>query len=460
MPQVTGSGIAGIRPTGAKRVASAAPQRAVPAQQPAFAERLQAAMRNLARTARPTTLPAGATSPASSFSAASLLPKSTSPATSRLWTPTASSTTKASPISPPGPLSAAGQATAAATSSHPEPLRRAPGSDRAGAAAPEVAALPPAASPARPAQPRPLALADFPRPAADNGRGVHWIPTTSQSREVVDRFVEEAKAMKMKWVVFLNNGTDVGPNDYLVTRLAEAGIMPVMRVYTPNGAPVKGDLAALVRHYLPLGVHYYQLYNEPNLSLENQGRRPDVASYLDKWIPAAKEVARAGGLPGFGALAPGGEVDDLQFLREALDGIIRRGEEAVLDKAWLSVHNYLFNRPLDHDRDSNGFAKFRWYDRIVREKLGRSLPMIGTEGGTHVGAHNDSSLPPVSDQDLVRRVMGAYEHVGRGAEPYNFAYTYWLLANEAGGGTDPSFSHQALIKPHGASPLVEALKRG
>jgi hypothetical protein len=43
-------------------------------------------------------------------------------------------------------------------------------------------------------------------------------------------------------------------------------------------------------------------------------------------------------------------------------------------------------------------------------------------------------------------------------EPYNFAYTYWIIANEEGGGADRSFSHQALFKPNQVSPLVQALK--
>lgn len=367
------------------------------------------------------------------------------------------------PIAPPAGgagVAAQGEPVAAVPAAL-APARGASGVDGAGpvSAAPGVAGTPAAAGVQRPAQSRPMALSDFPRPIADNGRGMHWIPTTHQPPEIVDRYVDELKAMKVKWAVFLNEGTQIGANDYLVSKLTGAGIMPVMRVYTPGGAPVEGDLEALVKHYLPMGVKYYQLYNEPNLSLENQGQPPDVNRYLDLWLPAAKAVARAGGLPGFGALAPGGEVDDLQFLRQALDGIKQRHETSVLDRAWLSMHNYMFNRPLEYDNDSNGFAKFRWYDQIVREKVGRSLPIIGTEGGAHVGAHNDGSLPPLDENEMVNRMLAAYARTGSGSEPYNFAYTYWLIANEAGGGTDPQFTDHALFRKDGTSPLVEALKR-
>ena len=36
-----------------------------------------------------------------------------------------------------------------------------------------------------------VAMESFPRPAGDNGWGIHWIPTVSQDRAIVDRFVNE-----------------------------------------------------------------------------------------------------------------------------------------------------------------------------------------------------------------------------------------------------------------------------
>ena len=304
----------------------------------------------------------------------------------------------------------------------------------------------------------PMALNSFPRPANDNGRGIHWVPTTKSPPEVVDRFVKEAVGMHIKWVVFLNNGTNIGDNDYLVKKLTENGIMPVMRIYTPNGAPIEGDIEGMVKHYRALGVQYFQLYNEPNLICENQGKQPDVGRYLDMWIPAARAVTRAGGLPGFGALAPGGNFDDLEFFKQAIDGIVQRGQADVLDKAWISLHNYTLNHPLDYTKDSNGFLKFRWYDRVVRERLGRSMPIIGTEGGTYVGANEDKTLPAITQQMQIDMVKGAYEYM-RHAEPYFFVHTYWIIANEAGGGMDKSFRHQALFTPQGPTPVVDVLRQ-
>lgn len=289
-----------------------------------------------------------------------------------------------------------------------------------------------------------LSLADYPHPPGDNGKGIHWIPTVSQTPEVVDRFVAEAKSMGMKWVVFLNEDANIGANDHLVKRLTEAGIEPVMRVYTPGLTPIHGNLPEMVRHYTQLGVRYFQLYNEPNLMVETGGQYPDVKKYLDLWVPAAQQVIKAGGLPGFGALSPQGEMDDREFLRQGLSLLKERGQANLLGRSWLAMHNYTGPRPLN---DPDGFARFRQYDSIIRSVLGRSLPIIGTEGGTHITEH-------VSEQRQIEMVTGAYDYM-RNREPYNFAYTYWILAN----GHDQAWDAHALIRPEGPTALAQALKK-
>jgi hypothetical protein len=286
-------------------------------------------------------------------------------------------------------------------------------------------------------------LADFPHPPGDNGKGIHWIPTVSQPPEVVDRFVNEAVAMGMKWVVFLNEGTSVGANDYLVKRLVAAGIEPVMRVYTPGLVPIEDDLSDMVRHYGDLGVNYFQLYNEPNLMVETGGQYPNVDKYLDLWIPAAQQVIKAGGLPGFGALSPQGEMDDRVFLQQALINMKERGQAQLLGRSWLAMHNYTGPRALT---DPEGFLRFQQYDRIIQATVGRSMPIIGTEGGTHITEH-------VSEQQQVAMVTGAYDYM-RQREPYNFAYTYWIIAN----GHDSAWDNHALIRADGPTALAQALK--
>ncbi len=288
-----------------------------------------------------------------------------------------------------------------------------------------------------------MSLADYPHPPGDNGKGIHWIPTVSQSAPVVDRYVREAADMGMKWVLFLNEGGNIGANDYLVKRLTEAGIEPMMRIYTPGVVPVQGDIQKMVEHYTNLGVHYFQIYNEPNLRVETGGQPADVKQYVALWSQVAEQVLAGGGLPGFGALSPQGEMDDRQFLKEALQQLKATGKEDLLNRGWLAMHNYTGPRSLD---DPDGFLRFQQYDDILQESLGRQLPIIGTEGGTHVS-------PYVTEQQQIDMMLGAYEYMQH-REPYNFAYTYWIIAN----GHDAAWDEHALFRPDGPTALARALK--
>jgi hypothetical protein len=302
-----------------------------------------------------------------------------------------------------------------------------------------------------------MSLDQYPHPQGDNGRGLHWVPNTSQSPAVVDRFVAEAQRMGVKWVTFLNKGANIGENDYLVRKLVGAGIEPIMRIYTPGLDPVDGDVTGMVRHFVDLGVHYFQAYNEPNLAYEQPGGPPSVDRYLDAWLPVARQIVAGGGLPGFGAMAPGGDIDDVKFLQAALDGLRRRGELGMLDTGWLSMHNYTWNEPINQDgiQNPNGFEKFRTYERIVRQDLGRDLPIIGTEGGTYTGDHQDATRAAVGEAQAVDMVRQAYRYMRDQREPWNFVYSYWVIAN----GSDPSFSGQALFRDDGtSSPIVSALQ--
>ncbi len=298
----------------------------------------------------------------------------------------------------------------------------------------------------------------YPRPADDTGRGIHWVPTNKSSNETVDRFVGEARDMKASWVVFLNDGAQVGDNDYLVKKLTQSGIEPVMRIYSSGVGSISGDIEGMVRHYKEMGVNYFQIFNEPNLAVENRGEKPDVNRYLDNWIPLARRVSVAGGLPGFGALAPGGDVDDLAFLRDSLKGIKVRGASDTLDHAWLSMHNYAGNRPVADTSDSNGFLKFRWYDRIVRETIGRPLPVIGTEGGAYPGNQSDRRFAAMSTDQARDSMANSMAYMNGRQEPYLFANTIWVIANAQGGGHDPQWEKHALFSDGRTNPIVDLLK--
>jgi len=280
----------------------------------------------------------------------------------------------------------------------------------------------------------------FPRPLGDNGWGMHWIPTVKQEPGVVDHFVNEVIRMHIKWVVFLNDGSNIGDNDYLVDRLVDAGIMPVMRVFRSNVLPYDGNLRGMVEHYRAKGVHYYQLYNEPNVNAENDQGFANANQYALTWASAARDVIEGGGIPGFGALSPGGAFDHYTFLERSIHALRRNGDIWLLNRSWLSVHNYQGLRSL---ADEGGFLLFRNYDKIIRDQLQRSIPMIGTEGGSY-------SANPLVEKDYI---TFQYTYM-RQAEPYFFAFSHWLLANQVAGAWDDSWEWQALFRENFVHPAV------
>ncbi len=265
--------------------------------------------------------------------------------------------------------------------------------------------------------------------------------------------------MGVKWVTFLNNGATIGDNDYLVSKLVGAGIEPVMRLYSPTLQPIQGDIEGMVRHYTAMGVHYFQPFNEPNLNVENPDGKVSVDRYLDAWIPAARAIVNGGGLPGFGSMAPGGDFDDQQFLKAALDGLKGRGELHLLDRAWLSMHNYTWNHPINDRGDGDGFFKFRAYHNIVQQALGRDLPIVGTEGGTFTGEQEDPLMAPVTSDVAANWTQQSFRYMRDKREPWLFASSVWTIADLAGGGADSRFEAQALFRADGTqNSIVGALE--
>jgi hypothetical protein len=171
---------------------------------------------------------------------------------------------------------------------------------------------------------------------------------------VVDYFLPELRAMNIKWVKFLQDDRPEVTDPYLIEQLVANHIEPVMRVYKPVNEPYQ-HLAALVAEAGDIGVHYFELYNEPNVAGPPGGWREgepiNVERMVDLWILAAREIHAAGGHPSLPPLAGGGTLDDLVFLRQFLDGLRARGQAELLPGAWIAVHNYFLNHPLDYPGD-------------------------------------------------------------------------------------------------------------
>jgi hypothetical protein len=354
-------------------------------------------------------------------------------------------------------------------------------------------------------------LASYPRPKGDNGRGVHYAPTLfTQPPERVDFFIDELSALNIKWVKILQGDSDKIEHEYLIKQLVSHDMEPILRVYKPLNDPYE-NLTALVTGATALGVHYFELYNEPNIAGAPGGWREgediSVERILDLWIPAAEEIQKAGGYPGLPSLAVGGDYEDMRFLKEFLLGLKSRRREDLLERAWIPLHNYFLNHPMDYPNDpvnlkstpvtsaeiaeyslqaadiealnnarahshepggyyvgdniladSNGFRKYEAYGQIYRDIFGATIPVISTEGGAIAGDHQDPRYPQVSPAKVSELTLAAYQKM-LDAPSYYFAFTPWLLANGAGSHWDNAWEAAAWYQTDGSTlPVVDALK--
>jgi hypothetical protein len=271
----------------------------------------------------------------------------------------------------------------------------------------------------------PLPLTSFPRPASDNGRGLHWFPTTYQTRAVVDRFVLELRAMKICWLVILQgmNDWDMVANDYLIDRLNAEGIMVVMRIDRQVGKIDWQRLGWIVARYRERGVRYFQIFNEPN-AIEEWGatETPTPEQFVAYWIQSAEVVAANGGFPGFAPMSPQRDDSDLVFFQDALEELKRLKRFDLANMMWVSVHNY---GDFDGKNYSNAsFFRYRSYDALVNKVFGGSLPMIITEGGL------------TDAEQMVNVIAPIYQFVTKEREPFLLAFAPWLIGNAVGGGHD------------------------
>ena len=91
--------------------------------------------------------------------------------------------------------------------------------------------------------------------------------------------------------------------------------------------------------------------------------------------------------------------------------------------------------------DHGGWLSFQHYDNLNRHHLGRSLPMLATEGGYWVGDDGDARYPATTPNlhmaqtlEAARMLMGTSTRYPA-APDYLFCVAFSVLANQQLGGT-------------------------
>jgi len=333
-----------------------------------------------------------------------------------------------------------------------------------------------------------MQLQDFVRPPDDNGRGIHWSASIyHQGGQSLNYWVQELEAMNTKWVKILDDGG--GSSTELCEQLLARGIMPVVRLYRrePNPGHIGGREEDTIRSLVARGVRYFETNNEPDLSVEWQGghKPPNwLDIVIDHFIIDADKVLGLGGYPAVPAMGVGSQVNPVAL-------VVERGREDLFQHgAWVAIHNYVLNHPLDYPYDSvnqegtpltpeeyeqaglwawdgqprelinqwraedknpgatvredpSCWLAFRLADELIVEALGYSVPIISTEGGVIVGWRDDRRYPRVTPDLHLDWTVGINDFMQREAPDYYFTMCHWLIANYRMGHFAPGWESQA-----------------
>jgi len=270
-----------------------------------------------------------------------------------------------------------------------------------------------------------LALKDWPRPARDNGLGIHFLPTQYYSDVELDYGIARMQEMGLRWALVLYG--DEKQLERSARKFKDAGIMVVWRKMIRAYEPYYGwerDINLL----RSLGVEpYMQIYNEPELAEEWDGRPIDRALALDNVVQASRDIYNAGGYVGL-------QFIQLDWLQDTLKAIKARQGDAIFGRMFFIPHPYGLNHPPDYEQDLSSVLSFLRFAEVLQQEIGFVPPMIAGEGGWKYKAGDDNRYPAIDDarhRDFHVAVFQWFRtgklSNGMNLPDYLFAFCPWLL---------------------------------
>ncbi|MBI2863612.1 MAG: hypothetical protein HYX94_03515 [Chloroflexi bacterium] len=233
-------------------------------------------------------------------------------------------------------------------------------------------------------------------------------------------------AMKFKWTTTLN--TDLAS----MKKFALAGIQPISRPFF-RAHQHWGDDGLVVENMLDAGVGpYIQIYNEPESASEWGGSVVDKNGFIRRWISAAESVYARGGFPGIQLFEP-------DWLSDLLNAIKSVDKDYLFDRLWFCCHNYGSNHPpaYPYDKLNRGKTIYQdWFsmlaplkfDRVFRDTIGHSVPIICTEGGWCIGDNSDTRYPRVDYQRHRDYHLAMFDMFRTGIMPNGYPLPDWWFA--------------------------------
>jgi len=274
----------------------------------------------------------------------------------------------------------------------------------------------------------PMALPDWPRPADDNGLGIHFLAQPHYSEEELDFQIARMVSLRMKWALVIY-GDEIQLRKAAI-KFRDAGITVVWRRMARPFKPIY-DLDRDVQILQEVGMPpYMQLYNEPSLPAEWGEREIDQELFLNNLLKAAAQVYNAGGYVGL-------QFVDERWLVAALQEMKARGGEAIFGRMFFVPHPYGLNHPPSYTEDCNAVLGFLCFAEVFEQEIGFVPPMIAGEGGWKYRASDDSRFSIVDDQLHAQYHRELFEWFrtgllsnGESLPDYLFAFCPWLLSDK------------------------------
>ena len=287
-----------------------------------------------------------------------------------------------------------------------------------------------------------LPLDKFPRPADDNGRGIHF--ALDLGVNTLATFIPKMVELGIKWAVFYAG--DEMQAETVAVAAWTAGIMPIIRpkCLINGGRPnwVK-FVQNIQKHNIPA---YIQIYNEPGDNREwSGGHTPSnyLSTFGPRWADAAAQIFDAGGYPGLQTLSR-------DEILAAVDSVRAGGRMDIFGRTFFSLHNYGINHPpaypydplnqKDHPKatildDDTAVLVLIEFAIWMYEILGFVLPMIGGEGGFIYGSADDNRYAKCNQPYHAEFHVEMYNWFktgllssGQPIPDYLFSVAPWILA--------------------------------
>jgi hypothetical protein len=351
------------------------------------------------------------------------------------------------------------------------------------------------------------ALAEYPRPPApDTGWGIHDNPNCNWIPEDPDAFF---KMLRERYGFTWFKVLACGANKLDVVAAARRqGVEPVVRIYMNRPAPdfprpgeETENLRQLVKRYVEAGARYFEVGNEPNLSLEwAEGEWAEgklTQRVCEQWLRARKSVDEAGGIPVFYAMSVGGEKEPDgearsagQWMNDVFKTFQQQGkiEEAFAGSA-LGAHFGPLNHPLDYPFDpkrnmphatkaeridslmknNSCYLGVELLTHLIHDYLPYPVPILSTEGGAFPDGHADANYPPVTPERHKELNLGIFRRMNPQHDAYwgdlLFAQMSWIWHTDPGAGMTEEEMRRNFVwdswhdhPKYGDMPILKALE--